>query len=175
MEFYSMVFLNDFLGKFHIPGFYVANIYRYLTMSFTRFHDDPARIKKQLQEMTGVGRYQLMRPGPGQNVPFIEDPHIRLQQWGANLHTNGASLETDLIGVNRKLTHGVQLYDSKTPTTINKYKDSIIENPFTDESRATHPAWMFRDLEQSHWGYSFHDVQSHTEIPFEYNTNARLR
>jgi hypothetical protein len=143
-------------------------------MSFTRFHDDPARIQKQLQEMTGVGRYQLTRPGPGQNVPFIEDPHVRLQQWGANLHTNGASLETDLIGVNRKLTHGIQEYNSKTPTTsLNEYH--VTENPFTDESRATHPAWMFRDLEQAHWGYSFHDVQSKTEIPFENNMNARTR
>jgi len=143
-------------------------------MSFTRFHDDPARIQKQLQEMTGVGRYQLMRPGPGNNAPFIDDPHIRLQQWGANLHNNGAYLETDLIGVNRKLTHGIQLYNSKTPVT-NMHNYSSLDSSFTDESRATHPAWMFRDLEQPHWGYSFHDVQAHTEIPFDNNLNARLR
>ena len=124
--------------------------------------------------MTGVGRYQLMRPGPGPQVPFIEDPHVRLQQWGANLHNNGASLEGDLIGVNRKLTHGIQLYDSQTPATV-AHQYGTVENPVTDESRATHPAWMFRDLEQAHWGYSFHDVQSKTEIPFSYNENARLR
>lgn len=143
-------------------------------MSFTRFHDDPTRIQKQLQELTGVGRYQLMRPGPGTNVPFIEDPHIRLQQWGANLHSNGANLEADLIGVNRKLTHGIQLYDSEKPASYVR-PSSNMENSITDESRATHPAWMFRDLEQAHWGYSFHDVQSKTEIPFQYNENARER
>jgi hypothetical protein len=143
-------------------------------MSFTRFHDDPLRIQKQLQEMTGAGRYQLMRPGPGPQVPFIEDPHVRLQQWGANLHSNGANLETDLIGVNRKLTHGIQLYDSRTPST-QAHQYATVENSFTDESRATHPAWMFRDLEQANWGFSFHDVQSKTEIPFSYNENARAR
>ena len=28
-------------------------------MSFTRFHDDPCRIEKQLQESTGTGKYML--------------------------------------------------------------------------------------------------------------------
>jgi hypothetical protein len=143
-------------------------------MSFTRFHDDPSRIQKQLQEMTGVGRYQLTRPGPGAQVPFIEDPHIRLQQWGANLHSNGANLETDLLGLNRKLSHGIQLYDSQTPNTYSP-QYTVLEKAVTDESRVTHPAWMFRDLEQAHWGYSFHDVQSKTEIPFAHNENARAR
>ena len=33
-------------------------------MSFTRFHDDNCRIEKQLQELTGTGRYMLNTPGP---------------------------------------------------------------------------------------------------------------
>lgn len=143
-------------------------------MSFTRFSDDPARIQKQLQEMTGLGRYQLSRPGPGAFVPFIEDPHIRLQQWGANLQRNTANLETDFFGINRKLSHGIQEYGTKTPITTSVNYPTV-ENPFTDESRATHPAWMFRDLEQVKWGFSFHDVQANTEIPFENNISARLR
>ena len=65
-------------------------------MSFTRFHDDDARIKKQLQESTFAGRYQLNAPGPGENLPFIEDPHMRLEKWGANNRTNGVDLESDL-------------------------------------------------------------------------------
>lgn len=143
-------------------------------MSFTRFHDDPARIQKQLQETTALGRYQLERPGPGPHVPYIDDPQIRLQQWGANLRNNTANLETDLIGLNRKLTHGIQEYNSKTPISTPKQFPAM-DAAITDESRATHPAWMFRDLEQAHWGYSFHDVQSHVSIPFEYNQNGRSR
>ena len=142
-------------------------------MSFTRFHDDPARIQKQLQEMTGVERYQLNRPGPGIYVPFIEDPHIRLQQWGANLQNNTANLETDLIGINRKLTHGNQEYNSKMPATTPMQFPNM-DKAFTDESRATHPAWMFRDLEQTKWGFPFHDVQSTVFTPFENNQSTRI-
>ena len=48
-------------------------------MAFTRFHDDPARIAKQLEIETFAGRYQLDRPGPGVNLPYYEDTHHRLQ------------------------------------------------------------------------------------------------
>ena len=57
-------------------------------MSFTRFHDDKSRIEKQLQEMTGAGRYMMNVPGPGNKPCFMDDPYMRLQQWGANLNTN---------------------------------------------------------------------------------------
>ena len=43
-------------------------------MAFTRFHDDPARISKRLEESTFTGRYQLDRPGPGVDMPFYEEP-----------------------------------------------------------------------------------------------------
>ena len=73
-------------------------------MSLTRFNDDDARIKKKLQEMTGASQYQLNAPGPGVETPFFEDAHIRLQKWGANLRNNTTNLESDLIGINRKIT-----------------------------------------------------------------------
>ena len=57
-------------------------------MSFTRFHDDPCRINKQLQESTDPGRYMLNVPGNGDKPYYIEDPYIRIQGWGANLRTN---------------------------------------------------------------------------------------
>ena len=66
-------------------------------MAFTRFHDDPCRIKKQLQESTGAGRYMLNKPGWGANPCFMDDPYIRMEQWGANLQTNTINLESDLI------------------------------------------------------------------------------
>ena len=51
-------------------------------MAFTRFHDDPSRIQKQLQESTFIGRYQLNTPGQGTgtSLPFQEDPNILIKQ-----------------------------------------------------------------------------------------------
>ena len=68
----------------------------YIIMSFTRFKDDPCRIKKELQELTGLGRYMLNVPGNGDKPGFMEDPHIRMQKWGSNLMTNTVNLESDL-------------------------------------------------------------------------------
>jgi hypothetical protein len=70
-------------------------------MSFTRFHDDPARIRKQLQQSVDPCRYQLNRPGPGLDLPFHEETQMRLQHWGANLQNNSILLESELRGLNR--------------------------------------------------------------------------
>ena len=141
-------------------------------MAFTRFHDDPVRIQKQLQESTGIGRYRLEMPGPGVAVPFFEDPHIRLQQWGANLRTNTVDLNSDLLGLDRRLTHDVVDYKSKMPISVASVFP-VMENAVVNESRATHPAWMFRDLEQNRWGMSFHPVQEHVLVPFPYEVSTR--
>ena len=44
-------------------------------MAFTRFHDDPCRIKKQLQESSGPGRYMMNKPGWGDSPCFMDDSH----------------------------------------------------------------------------------------------------
>ena len=72
-------------------------------MSFTRFHDDPARIEKQLQESTEQGEYMLNVPGNGVKPCYIKDPFIRMQKWGANLQTNSINLESDLRGITRTI------------------------------------------------------------------------
>ena len=46
-------------------------------MSFTRFHDDPSRIKKQIDESSFTGRYMLNTPGPGMDLPFYEHVGLR--------------------------------------------------------------------------------------------------
>jgi len=51
-------------------------------MAFTRFHDDPCRIQKALQESTGPGRYSIDVPGNGISPSYMEDPYIRLQKMG---------------------------------------------------------------------------------------------
>ena len=141
-------------------------------MSFTRFHDDPTRIRKEVQQSSGLCRYQLDAPGPGILTPFVEDPQVRLQKWGANLKTNTVNLESDLRGIGHKLSSDDKDYSSLTPSTNNRIYGS--QEAFVDESRASHPAWMYRDLEHSRWTTSFHDVQKKTEIPFSYNEPSRI-
>ena len=89
-------------------------------MAFTRIHDEPCRIKKELQQMTDIGKYMITTPGPGANVGFAEDPHIRLQGWGANLRTNTINTESDLLGLTRPLT--------KDCRDINQYDKMKVSN-----------------------------------------------
>ncbi len=143
-------------------------------MSFTRFHDDVPRIMKQLQQSVDVGRYQLNTPGNGLNVPFIEDPHIRLQYWGANLMKNTTDLESDLRCITKKLNHYDNVHYKKFKEPQQNINDYPTISEIVDESRTTHPAWIYRDLEQNHWNK--HLMNSHYihEIPFSNNMNTRI-
>ncbi len=141
-------------------------------MFSTRFYDDEARIKKRLEESLNVGLYHLDAPGNGVRVPFLEDPQIRLQKWGANLRTNTVDLESDFRGLNHKLINDKKEYKTFTPHT--KEHNYPVEGAFVDETRATHPAWMFRDKQPERWFHSFHNVQEKAEIPFEYNESSRI-
>ena len=144
-------------------------------MSFTRFHDDPARIKKQLEESTFAGRYALNMPGPGDNLPFFEDPHIRLQQWGANMMTNAINLESDLRGMTRKLNRdNISGNDYKLSASGGQHNFYSVSESFVDETRASHPAWMYRDLEQKRWEEPFLNPQANIEKKFNDNIQTRI-
>jgi len=144
-------------------------------MSFTRFHDDPHRIKKQVEESISGCNYMLNKPGQGVDLPFFEDPQIRLQQWGSNLRTNVINLESDLLGMSRHTnrdhltTNNYQLH--KAQSTKKYYKN---QQPIIDESRASHPAWMYKDLEQTRWEYPYNDQLTDTKATFENNVDSRM-
>jgi hypothetical protein len=144
-------------------------------MSFTRFHDDEQRIAQQMKEMTYLGRYQLNVPGPGSNMPFQEDTQIRIQKWGANLRTNTTNLESDLIGLTRPLQRDVidtnNYIDKKAKYAQIEYG---IDKPFVDESRSSHPAWMYRDLEHPRWENPIMNPQANLEKPFHDNIQTRI-
>lgn len=116
-------------------------------MAFTRFHDDPCRVMKRLQESTDAALYVYNVPGPGNILPFMEDPHVRLQLWGANRVQDVVSLESSLLGIGTKLTR------APTPVTI---APRVI--PFyprngkeiTSAPRSDAPAWQVRDT-QTPW------------------------
>lgn len=144
-------------------------------MSFTRFHDDPYRIKKQLEETTFTGRYMLNTPGQGVDLPFVQDPQLRLQKWGANLRNNTVNLESDLMGLTRPLNRDLVNQNNHTLQAVSSssinYKDAA---PIVDETRTTHPAWKLRGLEQSRWEQPILDPQANLEKKFPNNLQTRI-
>jgi hypothetical protein len=144
-------------------------------MAFTRFHDDPARIKKQIDQSSFSGRYMLNVPGPGESLPFYQDPQLRLQKWGANLRTNTINLESDLRGLTRPLNRDlVEDNNYKTHAVQTGSEIYPVKTPFIEESRATHPAWMFKDLEQSRWESPFLNPLNGLEKGFHENIQTRI-
>jgi hypothetical protein len=145
-------------------------------MANTRFFYDPCRTKKHLQQATGPGRYILNVPGNGADPCYIEDPQIIIQKWGANLRTNTINLESDLMGVNRKVSRdclGKDNYQSyNVPNSPIEYP--TCNNLFTEQSRAIMPAWTARDLEQVDWYTLPLNPQENTCFPFQNNLNTRI-
>ena len=148
-------------------------------MSFTRFNYDACRTKKKLQEATDPGRYILNVPGNGPEPCFFVDPHIRQQKWGANLmHVpNGhpIDIDSDLIGITRKLSKNCRFREFPNNGVI-KTKTATYKNCSMgiNETRTTHPAWMYKDLEQSRRYPLFLDPQENVCKHFQNNLNTRL-
>ena len=143
-------------------------------MALTSIRNEPCRIKKELQQMTDMGRYQLTAPGPGANVGFAEDPHIRLQKWGANLRTNTINTESDLMGLTRSMTRDcVPLNEYKTMKTPNEKLNYGTIEATTEETRAINPAWTVLDEENKRWDYIHHNPQQYIMMaPLNYGGNS---
>jgi hypothetical protein len=143
-------------------------------MSFTRFHDDPNRITKELEQSTYSGRYWLDTPGPGMQMPFMNDPQIRMQNWGANLMTDTTNLESELRGLGRPLTHNPNV----TYQDARLHQGMPLSYPVSDihveESRATHPAWMYKDQDHTRWETPFLNPQANLEKKFNHNIQTRI-
>jgi len=145
-------------------------------MAFTRFKYDESRTKKSLQQQTDPGRWILDVPGNGSRPCYIEDPQIIIQKWGANLRTNTINLESDLLGVNRSLSRDCLGKDNYLNYNVPNEAISYPNCPqvFTDQSRATNPAWLYRDLEQVDWYYPPLNPQENTCLPFQNNLSTRI-
>jgi hypothetical protein len=145
-------------------------------MAFTRFKYDDCRTKKSLQQATDPGRWVLNVPGNGDMPFYMEDPQIIPQKWGGNLRTNTINLESDLKGVNRQLSR-----DCLGKNEYQKYNvpNQAIQYPScseltTEQSRATNPAWWYRDLEQVDWQYPPLNPQVNVALPFQNNLSTRI-
>jgi hypothetical protein len=145
-------------------------------MACTRFFYDDCRTKKQLQQSTDPGRWVLNVPGNGSTPCYIEDPQIIIQKWGANLRTNTINLESDLLGVNR-----VANRDCLGKNNYEKYNvpNESIQYPScnsltTEQSRATNPAWWYREVEQVDWYYPQLNPQENVSLQFQNNLSTRI-
>ena len=144
-------------------------------MSNTRFNYDKQRVAKKLQESTGSGRYMLNVPGNGSKPLYMEDPFIRMQKWGGNLMTNTVNLESDLLGLTRNSNRDdVEKNDYKLNAVKTKCVDYNAAKPCTDQSRATHPAWEYRDLEQTKYSILPLNPQENVCYPFQNNLSTRI-
>lgn len=143
---------------------------------FTSIRNDPIRIEKEMQISSFSGRYALEVPGPGTDLPFIEDTQIRLQTWGANRCSGMTNVESDLLGLTRNLTRDeIWANDYKrTAVQTQPIKDYRVQEPYTLESRASHPAWVYRDMEYQRWESPFINPQENLEKPFHSNINTRI-
>lgn len=145
-------------------------------MACTRFKYDDSRTKKALQQATDPGRWILNVPGNGDKPCFIEDPQIIVQKWGANLRTNTIDLESDLRGVNRQASRDCLGKDNYERYNVSNaaIQYPTCSNTFTEQSRATNPAWWYRDVEQPHWSYLPLNPQANTCLPFQNNLSTRV-
>ena len=144
-------------------------------MAFTRFCYDPCRVNKQLQELTGLGRYMLNVPGNGDKPSYMEDPYIRMQKWGSNLMTNTVNLESDLMGLTRSANRDCIDVNNYRKHEVSTEKVSYPSTqPLTDQTRATHPAWTYRDLEQVDWYILPLDPQENVCMSFQNNLSTRI-
>ena len=149
-------------------------------MAFTRFNYDPCRTMKRLEESTGPGRYILNKPGWSNKPCFFADPQIRMEKWGANLRavpgSSAIDIDSDLLGITHPLTKGCSAneYPYKGRVQSKRIRYPVCEKPVTHESRATHPAWQYRDLEQTRHYPLFLNPQENVCIPFHNNLNTRL-
>ena len=143
-------------------------------MSFTRFHDDPARITKYAQETSDPGRYMLNVPGNGDKPCFMDDPNIRMQGWGANLRTNAVNLESDLRGMTRNLNHSTINDDYKLHSVDTNEVSYPTCDEHVEESRVTHPAYMLRSVETQRFDYLPMNPQANVCLKFQNNLDTSL-
>lgn len=138
-------------------------------MSNTRFSNDPARIAKKMQEMTDQGRYILNVPGQGEKPCFMEDPHVRLDRWGANLRTNMIDIENQMKGLTKPLSR--DCYENPAVSSGEVQYPSCSVG--TDETRASNPAWNLRENESTPNAPLIYNPQENLFITFDHNINSK--
>ena len=143
-------------------------------MAFSR--DDEANIKCKLLSSSNTLNYMLNVPGNGSNPNFFIDPQIRLQKFGGNIGNDIVDINSNLLGVNKKLIKYGFVLNSRDPyieTSYVKNDYPTINFAITDQSRSVLPAWQLKDLERMNWAYPLQDPQEHVQKQFVNNIDTR--
>ena len=143
-------------------------------MAFTRFKYDKSRVDKQLTEETFTARYMLNTPGNGTAMPFQEDPHTRLQMWGANFAGNALDVENDLMGITRPLNRDCLKDEYKKKSTPIQTLHYSTTSSHVSQSRVETPAWEVRSVMPDRGNFLFYNPQEHVDREFQNNLNTRM-
>ena len=143
-------------------------------MAFTRFKYDKARVNKQLEEETFTARYMLNVPGNGSSMPFQEDPHTRLQMWGANFAPNALDLESDLLGITRKANRDELKFDYNKHAVPMQTLHYTTAPSHVSQSRVETPAWEVKGVMPNRGTFLFYNPQEHVEREFQNSLNTRV-
>ena len=74
--------------------------------------------------------------------------------------------------INKKITkNDCTEYNPSFKTEKKNYKTATFN---IDETRASHPAFLYRDLEQTRWEQPLFNPQSSIDFTFEHNLNSSL-
>jgi hypothetical protein len=109
-------------------------------------------------------------------MAFNADPHIRIQKWGANFRNNMMDINSDLRGMTRPLTRDIPEVNDYKQWSV---KSSVAFTPeetnyVTDDSRATHPAWTYREAQINRFEPPLLNPLDQLEKPFHYDLNTRI-
>lgn len=148
-------------------------------MAFTRFHDDPNRIIKKNLETTNMSDYTFNVPSNTNKYNiYINDPHVRMQKSGGTQYNNIVDLEGQLKQMNMPLSRDFvnNQYDKKNPIyhSLRQIPIYQLNKTITDESRSTHPSWIYRESRQYRPDHLFEDPQQNFSLKFENNIDTNI-
>jgi len=132
---------------------------------------------KRVEESIYPGQYRMNVPGPGLDLPFQDEPRLRLTAWGANRQRDMSDLESDLLGLTRSAHKGDTTgYESARVSGGGVAGVYGRADPFVADSRASHPAFMFRqvDTSQYRWAYPQINPQS-TGVEYMFQRDQQTR
>lgn len=143
-------------------------------MASTRFNSDPCKINIQNQQSTDQGRWVLNTPGNGDKPYFMSDPNIICQKWGGNLWTNAIDVQSELLGMNKRIGKDCLGKDQVRLPSSKPIMYESSSNLTTEQSRAIAPSWTVRDLEQVHFVKPILNPQENIFMPFPNYLNTRV-
>jgi len=159
-------------------------------MNFT--HNDGRNVPEYINKTEREYHNQSIRSGmmsltrPLNTPTFMDDPYVRQQRWGNNIRVpatmgfipNGTPLEVEnnLMRRDVKLSKycSPQQYPNTRISTVSAAVSNTTRNPMTHQSRASHPAWMYRDVEQTRWEYPLLNPQENVAMRFSNNLSSRI-